>query len=588
MPKIHQHNHHHQIMSKNFASNTVHTVLYTMTASRSSYLLVAVAALKGLTHQTGTLAFAPRLGIAQTTQRRTQQLNASVQKQGRDETNQDDEWHPHDAASTTPQLLSGIWFMISQGNSMVKGESSTVMFPQMESFFHNPSYLNRLMGHLDSCKDVCDNFGINTIIVPYTVMGRVAGFTVKSFRNPEKDGENLDFQFEYDPFWDDGDDWSHEGVDDEVEDTSTQSKYPEIVNKIPDDDDKIIDTTKIWVDKMMSDMGICPFTSGPNLAGLPMGQVFYAVDRCNSMEDMYARYWKEVVRLEQNPEKDLSTTLLITPEFCMDNIELFESFSNTLTQPLTALGIEDLLQLVFFHPYWTFRDGGDRSGDGMAANYARRSPWPMINLLRTSQVRAAQRGIPTGLVYQQNEKTLANIGVDKLETMLRLRDWTDVANVKVNRREMEALKIAQDYQQTGTIDSKDLTFENDSTPAANKVDSKKIEQGNLINVIKQALEKRLGKSGGAVTPLSGPETSATVMASDFLLQELDRISIAPAVPTAAHRALMDDVMGLDDDDDDDDDAETSVLWGGGGIMGRKDDEDEDEGFSTGMNPRTFY
>jgi hypothetical protein len=56
---------------------------------------------------------------------------------------------------------------------------------------------------------------------------------------------------------------------------------------------------------------------------------------------------------------------------------------------------------VFFHPLWTFRDGGARFGDGAAANYARRSPWPMINILRTSQVRAAQRGIPTGLVYTQ-------------------------------------------------------------------------------------------------------------------------------------------------------------------------------------------
>jgi hypothetical protein len=275
--------------------------------------------------------------------------------------------------------------------------------------------------------------------------------------------------------------------------------------------------------------------------------------------------------------------LLITPEFCMDNIELFESFSNTLTQPLTALGVEDLLQLVFFHPFWTFRDGGERSGDGMAANYARRSPWPMINLLRTSQVRAAQKGIPTGLVYQQNEKTLANIGVDKLETMLRLRDWTDVADVKVNRREMEALKIAQDYQQTGSVDSKDLSFENDATPAANKVNSKQIEQGNLINVIKQALEKRLGKSGGEVKPLSGPETSATVMASDFLLQELGRISKSPPAISAAHRALMDDIMGSEDEED----AETSVLWGGGGIMGRTND-DEDEGYSTGLNPQSFY
>ena len=178
--------------------------------------------------------------------------------------------------------------------------------------------------------------------------------------------------------------------------------YPEIVNKIPDDDEEITKLSKVWVDKFCSDMGICPFSHGPDLAGLPIGPVYYTVDRSSSMEDMYSRYWQEVVRVEQRDEKDLATTLLIAPEFCMENVEMFENFSTTLTQPLSVLGVEDLIQLVFFHPHWSFRDGGDRGGEGAAANYARRSPWPMINILRTKQVRKAQKGIPTGLVYKQN------------------------------------------------------------------------------------------------------------------------------------------------------------------------------------------
>jgi hypothetical protein len=40
----------------------------------------------------------------------------------------------------------------------------------------------------------------------------------------------------------------------------------------------------------------------------------------------------------------------------------------------------------------------------------------------------------------QNEKTLAKIGIDKLETMLRMRDWEQIADVKVDRRDMEALR----------------------------------------------------------------------------------------------------------------------------------------------------
>lgn len=39
----------------------------------------------------------------------------------------------------------------------------------------------------------------------------------------------------------------------------------------------------------------------------------------------------------------------------------------------------------------------------------------MINLLRTPQVRAAQKGIPTGQVYQQNEERLAAVGSECLQ-----------------------------------------------------------------------------------------------------------------------------------------------------------------------------
>ena len=305
-------------------------------------------------------------------------------------------------------------------------------------------------------------------------------------------------------------------------------QYPDIVNKIPDNDEEIVKLSKVWVDKICSEMGICPFTQGPDKAGLPIGPVYYTVDRSTSMEDIYAQYWEEVVRVQDRDEKDLSTTLLITPEFCMDNVEMFENFSTTLTQPLSALGVEDFIQLVFFHPHWSFRDGGARGGQGAAANYARRSPWPMINILRTNQVRAAQKGIPTGLVYKQNEKTLSSVGVDQLETMLRLRDWSEIADVKVDRKEMEALRVAREFQETGVVSAKDTSLVHDATPAANKVDEKQIEQGNLVNVITQAIEKRVGKDTGSASRLSGPETSAAVMATDFLIAELNRIASSSA------------------------------------------------------------
>lgn len=464
-------------------------------------------------------------------------------KVGGDE--QKNEWH---VASTTPQLLSALWFMIVQGTGMARGETMTIEFPNMEKEF-TPSYLNRLTGHLDTCKDVCDDFGINTILMPYARPGdpanKIAGFTVKSYRNPDKVGEDGEYEFDPDPFWDDvtDEDFSYiqelAAEDDyEAGDLGVdESELPQIENLIPDDDDEIIQVTRQWVDKMMSDLALCPFTSGPDMSGMPMGKVFYTVDRSKTFEEMYATYWKEVVRVEQNDEKELSTTLLIAPDFCMDNIEAYENFCNTLTQPLEVLSVEDLLQLVFFHPKWTFRDGGERSGTGGAANYARRSPWPMINILRTKQVRAAQKGIPTGLVYKQNEKTLGKIGTKQLETMLRKRDWTDVKDEKVDRRELEALRVAQDLQTTGRVAQEDMSVTSDATPAANKVDKGQVEGANMLNVMLQALEKRLhGGSDGGVQRLSGPETSAAMMASDFLLERVKELEASG--PSVEHEPIF--------------------------------------------------
>jgi len=536
--------------------------------------------------------------------------------------NQETESPPllQDEASTTPQLLAALWRQIAQGCKLTKGQSITVLYPQMEQPLSSSTYLELLMGHLDVCKDVCDDFGINTVLSPLQerIGGKnvVVGFSVKSYRDPNKVGtfsSDGDLQFAPDPYFDD-DDWDileeqiraaameDEELDDDDDDDDDEQDgnendendwrkdLPDIVEKIPVDDDEIVNVSKKWVDKIMSDMGICPFTKGADMAGLPMGKVFYTVDRSVSVEDMYARYWEEVVRVEQMPEKDLSTTLLIAPEFLIDNIEMFENFSNTLTQPMETLQVENLIQLVFFHPEWTFRDGGERSGMGSAANYARRSPWPMINILRTKQVRAAQKGIPTGLVYQQNEKTLSRVGAKSLERMLRLRDWSEIADLKVDRKDMEALRVAQDLQTTGVIAEKDMSVIYDSTPAANKVNRQQIEGGNIVNVVLQALEKRLmGDEDGGILQLSGAETSAAMMASDFLLEYLESLSEMPQQKKIPVNPMAKAYFDIEEDEffqsKVTEEDEGSILFGGGGIMtGRNDDSI----FSNAADPRNFF
>ena len=274
------------------------------------------------------------------------------------EEKKEEEFHPVDPASTTPQLLAALWHLIARGvHELKKGESFSVKFPEMESTFtQNPTYLERLMGHFDVCKDVCDDFGINTILQPMfetrNGVRTVVGFTVKSYKDPNKVGtfgQEGDMDFAPDPFFD-NDDWdlleekikaaAAEEAELDGDDGESLEGLPEIEDRIPDNDDVIVDVTKKWVNKIMSDMGICPFAKSAEMAGLPIGQVYYTVDRSTLVEDMYAVYWNEAVRVEQTNQKELSTTLLVAPEFLIDNVEMFENFSNTLTQPLESLHVE--------------------------------------------------------------------------------------------------------------------------------------------------------------------------------------------------------------------------------------------------------
>lgn len=192
-------------------------------------------------------------------------------------------------------------------------------------------------------------------------------------------------------------------------------------------DDVVMADTKEWVRRVIADFNVCPFTVNPERAGIPMGGVRYTVSRALSSDEAFLRFWEEVYALFSSSEKDMATVLLVFPEHDLfGNFELFEQFCESLNDALcmSSMCMESQIQLVFFHPTYSFRDGQARStSEAGAANFARRGPWPMINILRTPQVQLAQKGIPTGQVYKQNEERLNEVGAVVLEKMLYNRDW---------------------------------------------------------------------------------------------------------------------------------------------------------------------
>lgn len=260
---------------------------------------------------------------------------------------------------------------------------------------------------------------------------------------------------------------------------------------------------------MMSTLGICPFTNGEALAGLPMGKVRYEASSCKLPEEAWRDFWYEVIVLQEADPKEVSTTLLVCPEFCVGEIEGYLSFTQTLAGTLELLKMEDLMQLVFFHPLWSFRDGADRASS--AGNFARRSPYPMLNLLRTDQVRRAQKGIPTGLVYKQNDAILGEIGEAALTEMMVSGSWeAGVEGHEVDRSEYEALAAARRMQK-----GESSGVEGGVGDDVKKRGGGEGEIGDLVGVILEGMEARLG--GGK---LGVSEGAAVVTAINALLGRL--------------------------------------------------------------------
>jgi len=356
-------------------------------------------------------------------------------------------------------VLADLWKSISAPSSEKK---TTLLFPQCATL-QERSMLPALIDHLETCKEVCESFGSSVVVLAvdpaapkgHPSHGPVPGLILRRF-----EGNSL-FSSD-DDGWDDDWDLDQDMLDairaSEAEATMEGLSASQLskLHAVPDEDSEVATVSKEWVQAAVADLGVCPFTTSSEKAGLPTGEVHYPISRASTPEDVYAAYWHEVALLESAPPKALSTTLLVTPHFGLTNVEAFMGFSDTLNNPLESLRLEESIQLVFFHPQWVFRDGQERQGGNSAGNFARRSPFPMINILRTPQVRIAQRAIPTGQVYAQNENTLGEIGSAKLQRMLVERDWSGLSTEhKVDRRSNElydtAQRLVEQYAAGGSV-----------------------------------------------------------------------------------------------------------------------------------------
>lgn len=167
-------------------------------------------------------------------------------------------------------------------------------------------------------------------------------------------------------------------------------------------DEKIIAATKLWLERAVIGLNLCPFAKAVHVKN----QIRYVVSSATTHEDLLRDLMQELEVLAETPATKIDTALLIHPYVLTDFIE-YNDFLDVADAALEDMDLEGELQVASFHPQYQF--AGTQPDD--IENYTNRSPYPMLHLLREVSVIQAVSAFPEAeKIFDKNIATLRRLG----------------------------------------------------------------------------------------------------------------------------------------------------------------------------------
>ncbi|MEQ1529827.1 MAG: DUF1415 domain-containing protein [Methylococcales bacterium] len=169
-----------------------------------------------------------------------------------------------------------------------------------------------------------------------------------------------------------------------------------------------IAATQAWLKNIIIGHQICPFAQHVS----DNGGIHFQVDSEIDMEKSLFNLILECRRLSEHSE--INTTLLIYAQ----GFKHFDDYLDFLALAETLLveqGYEGIYQLASFHPDYCFDDADQHD----PANYTNRSPYPMLHLLRESELEQAIAHYPDPEnIPQRNINLTRELGLQKMRALL--------------------------------------------------------------------------------------------------------------------------------------------------------------------------
>ena len=175
--------------------------------------------------------------------------------------------------------------------------------------------------------------------------------------------------------------------------------------------ERVIATTREWLEKAVIGLRLCPFAAGP----FARGQIRYSVSEQESTDGLTQELARELEHLHAADPLLCETSLLIHPRVLNDFGD-YNQFLDRAEATLVALNLEGELQIASFHPAYQFAG----SAPDAVENYSNRSPYPMLHLLREASVTRAVATFPEASeIGDRNIATLRALGEAGWRELLR-------------------------------------------------------------------------------------------------------------------------------------------------------------------------
>lgn len=167
-------------------------------------------------------------------------------------------------------------------------------------------------------------------------------------------------------------------------------------------DQAIIARTRLWIERAVIGLNLCPFARAPYVAKRVRYYVSHATDTGMLLDEMCG----ELQSLHAADPAECETTLLIIPLVLSDFLD-FNDFLDEADAAIEVLGLQGEIQVASFHPDYQF---AETEADDIE-NFSNRSPFPTLHLLRESSIeRAVDAVSDSDDIFRRNMATLRKLG----------------------------------------------------------------------------------------------------------------------------------------------------------------------------------